>query len=88
MQIKSQGGNVLRQLLGILLKGDEDTGFIILDGPPDQELHGKEGLAAAGGPGHEGGSAFWQAAPGDLVLTMGAGDVTDLGPEILARLSQ
>ncbi|AYG79706.1 UDP-N-acetylmuramate--L-alanine ligase [Streptomyces hundungensis] len=27
------------------------------------------------------------AAPGDLVLTMGAGDVTDLGPAILARLS-
>ncbi|AWK11830.1 UDP-N-acetylmuramate--L-alanine ligase [Streptomyces spongiicola] len=27
------------------------------------------------------------AAPGDLVLTMGAGDVTDLGPRILARLS-
>ncbi|MFI0924194.1 glutamate ligase domain-containing protein, partial [Streptomyces sp. NPDC021012] len=27
------------------------------------------------------------AAPGDLVLTMGAGDVTDLGPKILARLS-
>ncbi|MEU3742696.1 UDP-N-acetylmuramate--L-alanine ligase [Streptomyces sp. NPDC032198] len=25
--------------------------------------------------------------PGDLVLTMGAGDVTDLGPEILAELS-
>lgn len=27
------------------------------------------------------------AKPGDLVLTMGAGDVTDLGPEILTRLS-
>ncbi|MYV54593.1 UDP-N-acetylmuramate--L-alanine ligase [Streptomyces sp. SID3212] len=27
------------------------------------------------------------AGPGDLVLTMGAGDVTDLGPLILARLS-
>ncbi|MFI1016312.1 UDP-N-acetylmuramate--L-alanine ligase [Streptomyces sp. NPDC020965] len=27
------------------------------------------------------------ARPGDLVLTMGAGDVTDLGPAILARLS-
>ncbi|MBT2364123.1 UDP-N-acetylmuramate--L-alanine ligase [Streptomyces sp. ISL-10] len=27
------------------------------------------------------------ARPGDLVLTMGAGDVTDLGPMILARLS-
>lgn len=26
------------------------------------------------------------AGPGDLVLTMGAGDVTDLGPHILARL--
>ncbi|MFF8863084.1 UDP-N-acetylmuramate--L-alanine ligase [Streptomyces sp. NPDC015139] len=28
------------------------------------------------------------AKPGDLVLTMGAGDVTDLGPKILDRLSQ
>ncbi|MGW3849838.1 UDP-N-acetylmuramate--L-alanine ligase [Streptomyces fagopyri] len=28
------------------------------------------------------------ARPGDLVLTMGAGDVTDLGPGILARLSK
>ncbi|MEU0783643.1 UDP-N-acetylmuramate--L-alanine ligase [Streptomyces sp. NPDC006173] len=28
------------------------------------------------------------AKAGDLVLTMGAGDVTDLGPEILARLSE
>ncbi len=27
------------------------------------------------------------AKPGDLVLTMGAGDVTDLGPAVLARLS-
>ncbi|WP_093798454.1 UDP-N-acetylmuramate--L-alanine ligase [Streptomyces sp. Wb2n-11] len=27
------------------------------------------------------------AKPGDLVLTMGAGDVTDLGPQILDRLS-
>ncbi|NLU65844.1 UDP-N-acetylmuramate--L-alanine ligase [Streptomyces sp. HNM0574] len=28
------------------------------------------------------------ARPGDLVLTMGAGDVTDLGPEILGRLEK
>ncbi|MFF1421221.1 UDP-N-acetylmuramate--L-alanine ligase [Streptomyces sp. NPDC058280] len=27
------------------------------------------------------------ARPGDLVLTMGAGDVTDLGPDVLARLT-
>lgn len=27
------------------------------------------------------------AKPGDLVLTMGAGDVTDLGPQILDHLS-
>lgn len=27
------------------------------------------------------------ARPGDLVLTMGAGDVTDLGPRILDRLA-
>ena len=28
-----------------------------------------------------------RARPGDLVLTMGAGDVTALGPEILAALA-
>jgi UDP-N-acetylmuramate--alanine ligase len=28
------------------------------------------------------------AKPGDLVLTMGAGDVTDLGPRILEQLSK
>ncbi len=28
------------------------------------------------------------AKPGDLVLTMGAGDVTDLGPRILDRLAK
>jgi UDP-N-acetylmuramate--alanine ligase len=33
------------------------------------------------------GAVAGMAAPGDLVLTMGAGDVTDLGPEILARLA-
>ncbi|MFD3484095.1 UDP-N-acetylmuramate--L-alanine ligase [Streptomyces sp. NPDC058665] len=32
------------------------------------------------------GTVAGMAGPGDLVLTMGAGDVTDLGPEILARL--
>ncbi|NBM16111.1 UDP-N-acetylmuramate--L-alanine ligase [Streptomyces sp. GC420] len=33
------------------------------------------------------GAVAGMARPGDLVLTMGAGDVTDLGPRILARLS-
>jgi UDP-N-acetylmuramate--alanine ligase len=28
------------------------------------------------------------ARPGDLVITMGAGDVTVLGPEVLAELSR
>ena len=28
------------------------------------------------------------ARPGDLVVTMGAGDVTQLGPEILAELDK
>ncbi|MEV1178489.1 cyanophycin synthetase, partial [Nonomuraea sp. NPDC049784] len=28
-----------------------------------------------------------RARPGDIVLTMGAGDVTELGPQIVARLS-
>ncbi|MFF4590763.1 UDP-N-acetylmuramate--L-alanine ligase [Streptomyces sp. NPDC001388] len=34
------------------------------------------------------GTVAGMAKPGDLVLTMGAGDVTDLGPRILDRLSQ
>jgi UDP-N-acetylmuramate--alanine ligase len=42
--------------------------------------------AASGAEGVE--LAAGMAAPGDLVLTMGAGDVTELGPEILARLPQ
>ncbi|TWD18174.1 UDP-N-acetylmuramate--L-alanine ligase [Streptomyces sp. T12] len=33
------------------------------------------------------GAVAGMAKPGDLVLTMGAGDVTDLGPRILDRLS-
>jgi UDP-N-acetylmuramate--alanine ligase len=28
-----------------------------------------------------------RARAGDIVLTMGAGDVTELGPQIVARLS-
>jgi UDP-N-acetylmuramate--alanine ligase len=28
------------------------------------------------------------ARPGDLVITMGAGDITVLGPEVLAELEQ
>lgn len=28
-----------------------------------------------------------RARPGDIVLTMGAGDVTELGPQIVAQLS-
>ncbi|OEV06544.1 UDP-N-acetylmuramate--L-alanine ligase [Streptomyces nanshensis] len=42
--------------------------------------------AASGAEGAE--LAAGMAAPGDLVLTMGAGDVTELGPDILARLPQ
>ncbi|MFF5362681.1 UDP-N-acetylmuramate--L-alanine ligase [Streptomyces scabiei] len=34
------------------------------------------------------GTIAGMAKPGDLVLTMGAGDVTDLGPQILDRLSE
>ena len=40
--------------------------------------------AASGEEGSE--AVAGMAGPGDLVLTMGAGDVTELGPEILARL--
>ncbi|MGW1048550.1 UDP-N-acetylmuramate--L-alanine ligase [Streptomyces sp. NPDC002521] len=42
-------------------------------------VHDKDGIPAV---------IAGMAKPGDLVLTMGAGDVTDLGPLILDRLSQ
>jgi UDP-N-acetylmuramate--alanine ligase len=44
-----------------------------------QAVHDKAGVPAA---------VAGMAKPGDLVLTMGAGDVTDLGPQILDRLSK
>ncbi|MGW3494452.1 UDP-N-acetylmuramate--L-alanine ligase [Streptomyces sp. NPDC001020] len=44
-----------------------------------QAVHDKAGVPAA---------VEGMAKPGDLVLTMGAGDVTDLGPRILDRLSK
>ncbi|MFD1660683.1 UDP-N-acetylmuramate--L-alanine ligase [Streptomyces caeni] len=44
-----------------------------------QAVHDREEVPAAVGG---------MAKPGDLVLTMGAGDVTDLGPRILDRLSK
>ncbi|WP_405850259.1 UDP-N-acetylmuramate--L-alanine ligase [Streptomyces niveus] len=44
-------------------------------------------VTAVSGKGAVPDAVAGMAKPGDLVLTMGAGDVTDLGPEILARLS-
>ncbi|OIJ91410.1 UDP-N-acetylmuramate--L-alanine ligase [Streptomyces colonosanans] len=44
-----------------------------------QPVHDKAGVPEA---------VAGMAKPGDLVLTMGAGDVTDLGPRILERLSK
>ncbi|MER5767229.1 UDP-N-acetylmuramate--L-alanine ligase [Streptomyces sp. NPDC001985] len=44
-------------------------------------------VTAVGTMAEVAGAVAGMAKPGDLVLTMGAGDVTDLGPEILARLS-
>ncbi|MFW6692409.1 UDP-N-acetylmuramate--L-alanine ligase [Streptomyces sp. MAR4 CNX-425] len=43
-------------------------------------------VTAAPDPGAVAGLVAGMAKPGDLVLTMGAGDVTELGPEILSRL--
>ena len=62
---------------------------------PDPEITA-ERLAAAVGPAARAAPSLAAAAalvaaearPGDVVLTVGAGDITDIGPLILARLQQ
>ncbi|MEV8315932.1 UDP-N-acetylmuramate--L-alanine ligase [Streptomyces sp. NPDC059900] len=60
------------------------TSALIIDaaaaaGADVRAAHDKTGAVAA---------VAGMTKPGDLVLTMGAGDVTDLGPQILAELSE
>lgn len=58
------------------------SGRLVADAvPPPVETHFAPTLAAAADRVME------AVRPGDLVLTMGAGDVTDLGQELLARLA-
>lgn len=45
-------------------------------------------VSAAGAPDEAVEAVVGMAGPGDLVLTMGAGDVTELGPRILGRLAE
>ena len=59
------------------------TGALVADAvplPAERVLFEPDRAAVAG-------ELARRARPGDLVLTMGAGDVTALGPDVLAALS-
>ena len=66
-QVETQGGDVLGQFLRGFLKGHEDAGLTVSDGPPHHKLHAQQGLAAAGAAAHQGGPPPGQAAAGDLI---------------------
>ena len=73
LQVEPEGRDVLDQLRDGLLERDEDARLVELGDAADQELHGKQRLAAAGRSADQGGSAGGQAAAGDLVEAADAG---------------
>ena len=62
----------------------EVTGRLVADAVPlpEQLVHYQPDLAEAAA------ELVRLARPGDLVLTLGAGSVTDVGPQVLALLQQ
>ena len=71
-----------------------DSGTILVNGKPYRARNPAEARAAGADvtPVHDKDASpalvAGMAKAGDLVLTMGAGDVTDLGPRILDELSK
>lgn len=74
---------VVTEIYGSREDVDPDiSGRLVADAvPPPAETHFAPTLASAAD------LVMHAARPGDLVITMGAGDVTDLGQELLARLA-
>ena len=70
IEVKPQGGHILGQFLGGLLKGHEDPRLIILGSAPDEKLHGKKSLAAAGSTADQRRPALGQPAICDFVQTL------------------
>ena len=66
-QVEALGGEVGLEVARGLLEADEQPRLAVLLGAIDEEAHGEDGLAAAGGAGDEGHAAHGQAALGDLV---------------------
>ena len=60
-------------LAGALLEGDEDAGLLGVARAVDQRLQREDGLAAAGAAHHQRGAPARQAAVGDLVEALDAG---------------
>ena len=67
LEVEALRGEVDLEVARGLLEADEQPGIAVLLGAVDQEAHGEDGLAAAGGAGDERDAALGQASLGDLV---------------------
>ena len=72
-QVEAERGDVVGQFLAGFLEGHEDARLVELAGAAHDELHGQQGLAAAGGAADQRGPALGQAAVGDFVQAADAG---------------
>ncbi len=72
-QVEAQRGDVLLELLGAFLEGEEHPGLVVAHGAQHQEFHGQQRLATARAAADQGRPAARQAAFGDFVETVYAG---------------
>lgn len=67
VDVESQGADILGEFIGSFFEGNENAGFVEFADSPDEKFHGKKRFAAAGPAAYQRGSAFREAAAGDLV---------------------
>jgi hypothetical protein len=73
LEVTSEGGEVGRQLRGVLLEGHEDTRLAGVDRAAHEEFHCYERLATAGATAQEGWPPLGQPAAGEFVQALNAG---------------
>src|SRR4029453_7241704 len=84
LQVEPERADVLGELLGGLLEGEDDAGLAELGRTADEEFHREQRLPAAGAAADERGASAWQPPAGDLVEPLDAG--RGLGERTVLRL--
>ena len=73
LQVIADRGEVLLEIVDILLEGHIDAGLPVLHGAVDDELHGEHGLATARTTSHKRRPALRQAAKGNILKPLDTG---------------